>query len=592
MIESITIKKVATYDDVGTQINDLKKINFIYGVNGSGKTIISKFLNDQDDNGFDDCILQWKNGIPIKTLVYNKDFRDKSFGKSNIDGVFTLGQATKEEIEAIDRKQKELKEIKDNYVKKKDTLDKQEIKKEEEGENFRDQIWDDVYKKNELNFKEAFKGVMLKKKFKEKILDEFQNNTSPLLSHEELIEKAKTIFGKVPETITAIKVINFDRIIELGNDKIWQKKIVGKTDVDIAKLIQKLSMNDWVNKGRTYIQEDSICPFCQQETITDDFRKQLESYFDESFTEDIHQVQENSEEYKRLASNIINELNQIENNEKLKDNTKLELDTFSAYIKTASSQLMSNNEIINNKNNEPSRSINLISLKEQLENIKELITNANKEIEKHNVIVINYLTEKENLIKSIWKFLVEENKTNIKNFNKIIKGLQEGIKNLSKQVEDLKTDYNNLDKEIKEATKHLTSVQPSVNEINRILNSFGFKNFQIVPSATEANQYQIQREDGSLAVESLSEGEITFITFLYFLQLAKGSTSKEDITEERVLIIDDPISSLDSNVLFVVSSLLKDIIDSIRKDQGNIRQIVLLTHCLTSEESGQISVKY
>jgi wobble nucleotide-excising tRNase len=135
-----------------------------------------------------------------------------------------------------------------------------------------------------------------------------------------------------------------------------------------------------------------------------------------------------------------------------------------------------------------------------------------------------------------------------------------------------------LDKEIKEATKNLTSVQPTVDEINRILNSFGFKNFQIVPSKVEPNKYQIQREDGQLAVESLSEGEITFITFLYFIQLSKGSTIEEDITEERVLIIDDPISSLDSNVLFVVSTLLKDIINSIREDQGNIRQIILLTH--------------
>jgi len=41
------------------------------------------------------------------------------------------------------------------------------------------------------------------------------------------------------------------------------------------------------------------------------------------------------------------------------------------------------------------------------------------------------------------------------------------------------------------------------------------------------------------------------------MQLAKGSTKQETITEERILVVDDPISSLDSNVLFVVSSLLK-----------------------------------
>jgi wobble nucleotide-excising tRNase len=62
------------------------------------------------------------------------------------------------------------------------------------------------------------------------------------------------------------------------------------------------------------------------------------------------------------------------------------------------------------------------------------------------------------------------------------------------------------------------------------------------------------------------------------MQLAKGSTSQELITEERILVIDDPISSLDSNVLFVVSSLLKEVIKSIKNDSGNIKQLILLTH--------------
>ncbi|MBR8644248.1 AAA family ATPase [[Brevibacterium] frigoritolerans] len=36
------------------------------------------------------------------------------------------------------------------------------------------------------------------------------------------------------------------------------------------------------------------------------------------------------------------------------------------------------------------------------------------------------------------------------------------------------------------------------------------------------------------------------MTFLYFYQLLKGSNSKEDINTEKVVVIDDPISSLDS----------------------------------------------
>ena len=43
MIESLILKKVATYDEAGIQITDLKKVNFIYGANGSGKTTLTKF---------------------------------------------------------------------------------------------------------------------------------------------------------------------------------------------------------------------------------------------------------------------------------------------------------------------------------------------------------------------------------------------------------------------------------------------------------------------------------------------------------------------------------------------------------------------
>jgi AAA15 family ATPase/GTPase len=38
MIEKLEIKNIATFDENGIQIDDLKKINFIYGANGSGKT--------------------------------------------------------------------------------------------------------------------------------------------------------------------------------------------------------------------------------------------------------------------------------------------------------------------------------------------------------------------------------------------------------------------------------------------------------------------------------------------------------------------------------------------------------------------------
>ena len=96
MIETITVKNVATFDNTGIQISDLKKVNFIYGANASGKTTISNFLQNPDSETFiySGCSIKWKYDQNLQTLVYNKNFREKSFGNGKFPGVFTLGEAT------------------------------------------------------------------------------------------------------------------------------------------------------------------------------------------------------------------------------------------------------------------------------------------------------------------------------------------------------------------------------------------------------------------------------------------------------------------------------------------------------------------
>ena len=121
-----------------------------------------------------------------------------------------------------------------------------------------------------------------------------------------------------------------------------------------------------------------------------------------------------------------------------------------------------------------------------------------------------------------------------------------------------------------------TSIQPTVNEINRILSGFGFRNFSI--KATSTNLYKICRADGSDAKDTLSEGERSFITFLYFYHLLKGSNTDSGMTRDRVVVFDDPVSSLDSDVLFIVSSLIRQIIEDVSAKEGHIKQVFVLTH--------------
>ena len=83
---------------------------------------------------------------------------------------------------------------------------------------------------------------------------------------------------------------------------------------------------------------------------------------------------------------------------------------------------------------------------------------------------------------------------------------------------------------------------------------------------------------GTLVSNTLSEGEETFITFLYYLQLAKGSVNAATVSNRKILIIDDPICSLDSTILYVVSAMVKELIKEVKTGESNIEQIFILTH--------------
>ena len=291
-------------------------------------------------------------------------------------------------------------------------------------------------------------------------------------------------------------------------------------------MIQSLNINDWVNQGRDHLQDNNICPFCQEKTITDKFREDLESYFDTSFTQAIERIKRYREEYDLLVDNICNQLAQIEATERTKVDTKIDINKFSSYLKTFVSQCSNNKQSIYSKDNEPSRSIDLISTKEQALLIEEIIQSANDKVASHNQLVNNYKSEKSTLISEIWKYILEEAKGDIDIYKNKILSLEKGISGLDKVIEGKIKLFNNLKNEINDLSKNITSIEPTIIEINMALKKFGFLNFEIVPSKSQPNHYHLQRENGDLAESTLSEGEITFITFLYFMQLSKGSNSR------------------------------------------------------------------
>ncbi|WQY75108.1 AAA family ATPase [Helicobacter pylori] len=578
-VSQISLKKVATFDENGASFKDLNSINFIYGANGSGKTTTSSFLKNLAENGIEDKFasskIVWYNNESLKIEVYNKQFKEEQFRNSQVKGIFTLGKKTNENLEKIESKKESINKENEKKIKNKESLKKITQEKEKEEKDFTDSCWEKLYKKFEEDFKETLEGFKRKEKFKEKILKEFENdkyNQSEIVGLEKLKEKIEIVFGENQTELALLEcdLTDFDSI---ENHSIWEQKIVGSGGVAIADLIKKLSNEDWVAQGREYVKDNSICPFCQKETITEEFKKQLESYFDTSYQESTDTIKKMKEDYTNKTDEALERLNEVIKTEQ----NKLDTENLKRIIETLRSKINANQQKMLDKGKEMSRSFKLDNTKNEIDAIKDLIAKANEQIANYNEMIKDIEKQKKSCKEQTWKFLINEFKSDIQEYNKKYCGLEKGINNLEKAISENQEKIKKLENEIKELEKNMVSIKPIVNEINTLLKEYGFTNFSLACTEDE-KFYRIQREDGQLVGETLSEGEATFITFLYYYHLAKGSLKENDISKNKVLVIDDPISSLDSNILFIVSVLVKDLMKETMEEKTNIKQIIILTH--------------
>lgn len=580
VIRSLKLADVATYDTTGVHLSNLKKINFVYGANGCGKTTASSYLSHPNDEKYQHCKLIWDNERPQSILVYNKEFREKNFGSSDIAGVFTLGQATKEQLDDIKEKKASLQNEKEQISRLTVSLDQQTEAKNEADKDITERCWK-VFKSYESEFRSALTGsIGSKVRFRDKMLSELTNaESTALLSLEELQTKGRTLLGEKPPVYPLLIPSTSTTLSTLEEDSIWSKVIIGKSDVAISELISHLGNNDWVNQGRSYIRDNSRCPFCQKNTIDEEFKTELERYFDDSFSRDIERVRTLEHAYRSAADRVLEGFKNTLDTEKKNADTKLDTELFQTHLTSLENITKSNHLEFISKSEKASLQVEVASSKEEIAELNKLIKKANDTLNEHNKLARDFDSALAVFVQEIWRFLTKQVEDDLKKYNKTTKGRANAITKISENLTQRGKKEAELTQELKDLSRNMTSVQPTVDEINRLLVGFGFLNFRISPSATLPNHYCIERLNGEQAKDTLSEGEVTFITFLYFYQLTRGSFSEEEITEDRVVVIDDPISSLDSNVLYIVSALVKDLIREIKTDtESSIKQLILLTH--------------
>jgi wobble nucleotide-excising tRNase len=584
MIKNIKLNNCTPYQRA--ELTDCKKVNFIFGANGSGKSTISSFLAGVDDTRFSSSSLEWTGETHEKIEVYNKGFRIANL-QEEMPGIFTLGSATIDDIKALELLKSDLEQLTKEWEGLCTSYRNKESEKPVREAQFKEDAWTQILKKNETDFQKAFEGL---RNSKERFLAELKRRITGIPGHEgtickrvELLQRAQTLYASRPEKRSKF-VLDIDKLLknieDVHNDAIWNTVIAGSRDVDIAALITELGNSSWVGQGRQYLRADSKkCPFCQQETIDDDFREKLEAFFDTAYKQKTDRLAMLLVEYQSFSKQILDAIEDavIDKDESVKTG-QLNAEVYKAKKDLLKAAFDANAKKIEEKIAEPGKKITLEDISNLTSEIRKLLDDANALIDAHNQLVAERDTEEIALRDDIWATCIHDADGLIKAYQRDFSNIEKALNGIKKNRDTKKTALDKLKAEVEEKGKNITSVQPTIDEINRSLKAYGFTNFSIQPAEGKENYYCIKRDDGSLATNTLSEGEETFLTFLYFMQKAKGSTDQARVADKKIIVLDDPISSLDSTILYIVGAIVKDLSKKIRDEVGDVTQLFILTH--------------
>lgn len=593
MIQRLDIKKVATFNDNGVVIDDLKKVNFFFGTNGTGKSTIARYLHNISlENQFQSQEFIYCNQVGYddtkhQVLVFDDNFKDVNFIQNPLlKGVFSLAQKNDLIDKQIEAEELIIKGFQTQKKSKEILLEKVKSDQNRKKGDLIEHCWIQRTEFSLFNKISLVHSGNRNNHFQE--IEKFIDRQSEKLSKEQIIKDYNLYFEKeINEIFKRLDTDSYQKLrrIELNLGILLNEVIVGNEDVDISSLINSLGIRSWVEAGYELLDSTgNICPFCQNETIDSEFRQKLSKYFDQNYKDKILQIRNLKNQFEEVAKFVLQNLIDIQgvyNPENAISNLYIEIqELFNRNIIIINEKLVKPNE---------RKSIESISL------FKKELSGIIQGINEINLAFRSVGSNKKKLIEDIWIYMASNCHSKIKDFQKqYVKA-----KRIENTICQLFTHFKTLCDESQEKIDLLRSqtinTKLAVENINLILKSSGFDGFEIIEMEKTSNisQYSLKRTNttGNKHIyKSLSEGEKNFISFLYFHQLCLGTLDPQNSgSKEKVIVIDDPVSSLDNQSLFVVSTLIQDIICQKGKSNKpekmsfkytNISQVYIFTHNL------------
>lgn len=573
-------------------------INYFFGNNGTGKSTIARALK----SGSGVTYPPGRTAADYNTLVFDQDFIDRNMPNlHNLPGVFTMAEENADIQRQIDEAAKKQEDAQKAVSDATTEMGKLTSAREKLEKRHHTDVWNgtDAYR-TEL-FPLTQKGFGGSKK---RFADELEKHSPVKHDEEELKRMYDSAYSESSKRYQRFSTITDTSVLDsVEGSEILGISIVNSSDTDLAKFWKRIGAEEWVRKGHAdyHLNAGGQCPYCSQ-TLLPDFEKLLTDSFDDQYEQNLKKLNAFLEDYRSVANAVFIPLSHIP------DELYPAIDVTSYNDKLAALKgvIAENIEKIKEKVAEPARTVTLTETAALMDEIEEIIKGFNELIDKNNAIVAAGPAKQQECADMVFERMafdmqgiIDAYKQSYADYDSQIKAQQGIIDKQGSVVTQLGKDIRRLNSQTKET-------ESAMRNINAMLKDAGFQGFEVVPHWDEVRQpdgtikrvvqspvrnYAVVRTDEETGeqkvAENLSEGEKNFIAFLYFQQQVFGGDNTEKDAKPKIVVIDDPVSSMDSGTLFIVGAQIRKMIEICRNSavqrgavvSGNfIKQIFILTH--------------
>ena len=222
-------------------------------------------------------------------------------------------------------------------------------------------------------------------------------------------------------------------------------------------------------------------------------------------------------------------------------------------------------ELLDKKRDSPTSSITTESLpdesraKQWMEAWREKVETLNGIIVAHNQIHDDFKTNQDTSRRKLKNhYLAQGHET--------YRTLESNVAKAERVHRRIEAQCKALDSDVSQLKQQMRQHGPAAKRLNEMISKYiGHKELEV---ATNDEGYEIRRH-GKVATAPPSEGEKAAIVLCYFLVLLEADGRRR---ESLIVVLDDPVSSLDTRSMNYACSLIKSL--------GNVGQLIVLTHNL------------